>query len=203
MPQNKTIYKLSFFLFVINLIYSLCELGLIVYMKQKFFEDFSETPVRLSMYSPWILIPAIMGLVIFTGLYWIMYVYKEKWWIQAGMIIFTVWKIAGNIYLFIPGNKMALYNPILSSLLLYGFYFDLCYMLVTSFLMHTKQIKWYYFWFTFFTILTNILPIKLGPYLHDNFGINWLMINGNILMQTTTLISLFLYLRVMLMNREI
>ena len=186
------------FMLIVNSLLIAFGIGKFFYFHETVFKDFSRSVPQLSQLNYMLLfaIPGIFILIIYTGLFWVIRVFKEKKWIRSGLIVFFAAKVLAIILPWIVYRYVkspSIYEVLLSNRLLLGA--SIAYMLFTFLFVRHKDIRRFFWYHSLLTIIA-YLYIFFGRPLYDDFGYNWLLINQDMILYVPFLATMVLFVEV-------
>lgn len=175
------------------------------YFHETFFKDFNRKIPQLPLTNYWVLvmIPGILAIIIYIGLFWMVKTFKEKRWIRSGIIVFFFAKIFCMLSIPLTGlthihyidlYEVEVLNRVILSL---GFY----YMLLTLLFVKHRYMRGYFWCFVLLMVFCEIAAYA-GPFLYDEYGYNWLLISSDVLFYLAFIPIMVLFAKVYNLSRK-
>ncbi|QKJ32771.1 hypothetical protein HQ865_24440 [Mucilaginibacter mali] len=187
--------KTALFFAVINFLFCAYNAGRFFLLHQIILEDFSHLPVRMTNGDVvlFMVIPGLVAIILYVGLFWVMRTFKEQKWMQSGLIVFFLCRLLSIIapWIILALNWSARYFIVGSYLM----NFSLLYMVFTFVFVRTSSIRKYYWAFAGLMFFC-LVRIYAAPALYGMFRYRWLFINQELLFSLPFLASLMLFVDV-------
>jgi len=178
MITNKQIVKV---LVVINTIYVVYSLFLLLLPNMSF-----------SRNSVWVIVPTILSFIVFWGLLWVLFIFKEHWWIKLVLIAYLIMQILGLLIIYFFQDKPI--TTMLFHFLINGKYYLTILLAITLLFVRDKVIRKYLWGLSpllFFAFLT-LRPIGFS---YDEFTMRWMLIIKELITQLPFIILLALNIK--------
>lgn len=181
-------------------------IGKFLYFNETVFKDFSRKIPQLPSVAYWtiVIVPGILTLTLYIGMFWAVRVLHEKRWIKSGFIFFFAGRVLA--VLIIPLSVL-LHRPTGNpyyNMIGVGQFLQIlttAYMLVTFLFVKHPAIRIYFRCFALLTIVFD-LAVYFGPGLYDDFGYNWLLVNKDAVFYVPFISSLILFVELYNLSRQ-
>jgi len=187
---------------ICNSIYLIACIVRFFYTGSQIIIDFSKTPpLVLPQNSLWYIVPQLLYVILFMGLLWLLRIFNEKIWIQLGVIMFILSKIATFLILHFKDNRFLIDNTFWYDVVNIGNFVTLLYLLIALFLIKTKTLRLYFRWLAILMIISILIP-RLGQILYDDFSVHGLLINSDTMTQLCFVPTLILFIKIFIFSTK-
>jgi len=137
-------------------------------------------------------IPGFLAIAIYVGLFWVMRRFKERKWLQSGLIIFVIFRLITIVSPFIFTRYTGVNFVSIHAFLMN---FSVFYIAIMFALVQNVAIRWYYRAFAFLLMLC-LFASSTASGMRDILGEGKVLVNTQVLFMLPFISSLLLFFKV-------